>query len=64
VGAMGWRGTGARKDPPPGGWTPVPEAAPRIPRGQHVAGWTGEELLIWGGYDGYRERGDGAAFRP
>lgn len=62
--AVWLRGNGARYEPNRRAWTAVPEAAPRIPRIAHAAAWTGEELLVWGGFDGRQARADGAAFRP
>lgn len=62
--AVWLRGNGAEYEPTRRAWSPVPEADPRMPRMGHVAAWTGEELLIWGGFDNRRARGDGAAFRP
>lgn len=62
--AVWLRGNGAEYEPTRRAWSPVPEADPRMPRMGHVAAWTGEELLIWGGFDNRRARADGAAFRP
>jgi hypothetical protein len=41
-------------------------ASPLAARIQPAAAWTGEELLVWGGTDGRRDRlfGDGAAYDP
>lgn len=55
---------GAAYDPATGAWTPLP-GAPIRARDRHVAAWTGQELLVWGGCcAGDRLLADGAAFRP
>lgn len=47
-----------------GTWEPLPEA-PISPRFQHAAVWTGDEMIVFGGYDG-GEGGEGgaAAYSP
>jgi hypothetical protein len=55
---------GAALDPATGAWTPLP-SAPIRGRDRHVAVWTGQELLVWGGCcAGTQLLADGAAFRP
>jgi N-acetylneuraminic acid mutarotase len=55
---------GAALDPATGRWTPLP-GAPIRGRDRHVAVWTGQELLVWGGCcAGTQLLADGAAFRP
>lgn len=44
-------------------WTVLPPS-PLAPRSGHSAVWTGTEVLIWGGEDGGKFFGDGAAFDP
>ena len=49
-----------------GHWSKLP-AAPIIGREYAATGWTGRQMLVWGGQTGpYRERllGDGAAYTP
>jgi hypothetical protein len=43
--------TGGRYDPALDAWTPVnwPALAPNGPRADHVAIWTGSEMVVWGG---------------
>lgn len=33
-------------------------------RSLHTAVWTGTEMIVWGGHDGYRELGDGRRYDP
>jgi hypothetical protein len=42
-------GDGARLDSETGQWTALPSAQAPEPRTEHVAVWTGAEMLIWGG---------------
>ena len=41
--------TGARYDPIADGWTPTPTEWSAFPRQDHVAAWTGQAMMIWGG---------------
>ena len=54
---------GATFDPSSGRWTAVP-AAPIGGRSSAAAVWTGEEVLVWGGWDSGGPVGDGAAYDP
>jgi N-acetylneuraminic acid mutarotase len=54
---------GAAYDPESDRWQPLP-AAPLAPRQGHVAVWTGEEMLVWGGSDFFTVFVDGAAYDP
>ncbi len=58
------RGDGGIYDPASDTWAPVPKA-PVAPRLDHVAVWSGEEMIVFGG-EGPKGRivGDGAAFDP
>ncbi len=38
--------------------------APLSPRYGHTAVWTGTEMIVWGGYNGATQLGDGARFNP
>jgi hypothetical protein len=33
-------------------------------RGAYASAWTGEELLVWGGFDGQTDYNDGMRWRP
>lgn len=44
-------------------WTATPNA-PLRPRNLEAAVWTGEQLLVWGGWSQQGERGDGALWTP
>jgi hypothetical protein len=54
---------GATFDPSSGRWKPVP-ASPIGGRSSAAAAWTGEEVLVWGGWDRRGPVGDGAAYDP
>jgi hypothetical protein len=47
-------------------WRLLPEAAPQTPPLPHAVVWTGEEVLVWGGTTGSRDRAprEGAAYDP
>ncbi len=45
-------------------WTPVSSSGVPSPRIDHLAVWTGREMLIWGGYDGSKWHQDGARYNP
>lgn len=45
-------------------WRELPTAAAPSPRVGHVAVWTGDAFLVWGGSDGTRALADGAAYDP
>ncbi len=51
-------------DPATNAWTPLAGAGEPAGRQDHVAAWTGLELLVWGGWDGQTWRRDGALFNP
>ena len=58
--------TGAVYDPMTDRWTPMStEGAPRARTG-HSAIWTGQEVVIWGGFNGYVREfySDGARYDP
>jgi hypothetical protein len=40
------------------------DCEPPSPRAGHIAVWTGQEMIIWGGYDQTGPLNDGAAFDP
>ncbi|MEM6992719.1 MAG: hypothetical protein AAF721_19550 [Myxococcota bacterium] len=54
---------GRHYDPVSDRWSPMPEA-PIDARFDHIAVWTGSEMLVWGGRDATRTLGDGAAYDP
>jgi hypothetical protein len=58
-------GDGATYDPVADKWQLLPDA-PIRGRARHIAVWTGQEMLIWGGLTGVRPRppADGAAYNP
>ena len=47
-GALPW-GTGAKYAPGTNSWTALPTADAPMPRTQHAAVWTGQDMVIWGG---------------
>lgn len=44
-------GDGARYDPQTDSWSPVAALDAPEARGEHVAVWTGQEMIVWGGGD-------------
>ncbi len=62
-GGRGSRASGAVYDIARDEWRPV-DRGPLVNRFHHTAVWTGEEMIVWGGYDGHRLRNDGAAYEP
>ncbi|RMF71695.1 MAG: hypothetical protein D6738_13375, partial [Acidobacteria bacterium] len=52
-------GDGARYDPETDSWSPVSSAGAPSARANHVAVWTGNEMLVWGG-----RNASGAAATP
>jgi len=45
------------------GWARLP-GAPIAPRSEYAAVWTGKKMIVWGGYSGDTQYGDGAAYDP
>jgi hypothetical protein len=63
-----YRADGAVFDPTAKTWSSIPKA-PLEPRGDHVAVWTGTQMIVWGGgiespRTGMRSFADGAAYDP
>jgi N-acetylneuraminic acid mutarotase len=56
-------GDGAAYDPQTDTWRVLPPA-PIVGRHHHGAVWTGDELVIWGGWSGAVPFSDGAAYNP
>jgi N-acetylneuraminic acid mutarotase len=56
-------GTGGRYDPATDTWRPTSTVGAPAGRAAHAAVWTGNEMIVWGGFDGGR-RGDGARYDP
>jgi hypothetical protein len=44
-------------------WARLPRA-PIAPRSEYGAVWTGKKMIVWGGYSGNTQYGDGAAYDP
>ena len=42
--------TGARYDPATDSWTPISIVGAPSPRRSHSAVWTGQQMIVWGGY--------------
>lgn len=56
--------SGSRYNPSTDSWQPVSiEGAPKA-RERHSAVWTGTEMIIWGGLDGYSEINTGGRYNP
>jgi hypothetical protein len=56
----------ARYNPRTNLWTPVPNPSGLVDRSEHVAVWTGSEMIVWGGYSNTLKTyfADGARFNP
>jgi len=61
-------GTGGRYDPLLDSWTPTSLAGAPSPRDGHSAVWTGNRMIVWGGFEDARDinttLGDGASYDP
>jgi N-acetylneuraminic acid mutarotase len=57
--------TGGRYNPSTDTWVPTSLGA-NVPVGRHghIAVWTGAQMIIWGGFDGFSERNDGGRYDP
>ncbi len=49
--------------PGPAGWARLP-AAPIAARSEYASVWTGKEMIVWGGYSGTAQYGNGAVYDP
>lgn len=57
--------TGGRYDPALDAWSPMTDAGAPAPRLQHIAVWTGREMIVWGGVDaGRRPVAGGKRYDP
>ncbi len=56
--------TGASYDPATDSWQPIPVTGAPVARRQHVAVWTGTQMLIWGGIANTDELNTGSRFDP
>src|SRR5262245_5141703 len=59
---------GAQYIPATDTWAPISTPSALEPRRSHTAVWTGEEMIVWGGYGGtnspYQWFGDGGRYLP
>mgnify|MGYP001611668976 CR=1 FL=1 len=56
--------TGSRYNPATDTWTPITTNGALSGRGDPCAVWTGQEVIIWGGYNGTDYLQDGARYKP
>jgi hypothetical protein len=56
-------GDGFKYDPAADTWTPISDSGAAAARWDHTAVWTGEEMIVWGGWAG-GELGTGARYNP
>jgi N-acetylneuraminic acid mutarotase len=61
-----WLFTGGRYDPVADQWDPdgVSVADAPSPREYHTAVWTGDVMVVWGGFDGSQALQDGGRYNP
>ncbi|TKD09257.1 kelch repeat-containing protein [Polyangium fumosum] len=57
-------GDGARYDPTAKTWTPMSSVNAPSPRFGHTAVWTGQVMMVWGGYSTNGMVGSGAIYNP
>lgn len=64
--AVQYPAEGASYDPVSNSWTPIPTAGAPEPRAGHAAVWTGEEMIVWGGWTGLDNHplNTGAKYNP
>jgi N-acetylneuraminic acid mutarotase len=55
--------SGSRYDPATDSWSATSTVGAPGPRRNHTAIWTGREMVVWGGYDGYSGQPDQAGGR-
>ncbi len=56
--------SGGRYDPSADAWTPTTEDGAPQARSDHTAVWTGQELVVWGGYGGGPLLASGGRYDP
>ena len=56
--------SGGRYNPNTDGWTGISSAVAPSARSSHTAVWTGDEMIVWGGYDGATEVNTGGRYDP
>jgi N-acetylneuraminic acid mutarotase len=60
----GYLNDGARYDPIANTWTPLAKTGAPTPRSASAATWTGQQMIVWGGYWGGGEQSDGGRYDP
>ena len=55
---------GRQYDPVADAWSPISMVGAPSPRRAHSAVWTGEEMIVWGGFNGASRLLDGARYNP
>ncbi|UCF81106.1 MAG: hypothetical protein JSV08_01400 [Acidobacteriota bacterium] len=56
--------TGGRYDPATDSWMATSTASAPTAREYHTAVWTGNEMIVWGGYDGTASLDTGGRYQP
>jgi N-acetylneuraminic acid mutarotase len=56
--------TGGRYNPSTNTWKPTTTTDAPSPREYHTAVWTGTEMIVWGGYDGFNYLNTGGRYTP
>ena len=62
--SVGYTRTGARYSPATDSWTPTSIVNAPTPRVGHAAFWSGNEMIIYGGFDGFRGVNTGGRYNP
>lgn len=56
--------TGGRYDPSNDDWTATPATGAPAPRSLHTAVWTGDEMIVWGGFTAGPAEASGGRYSP
>jgi N-acetylneuraminic acid mutarotase len=56
--------TGGRYDPSTDSWVGTPTTNAPVQRQLHTAVWTGNEMIVWGGFSGVSYRNTGGRYNP
>jgi len=56
--------TGGKYNPITNSWTVTSTSNAPTPRDLHTAIWTGSEMIVWGGYDGFDDLNTGGLYDP
>jgi N-acetylneuraminic acid mutarotase len=63
---VGFFGDGGRYRPSTDSWVPISATGAPTPRERHTAVWSGDEMIVWGGFNdaGFGDQANGGRYRP